>query len=73
MLDSLEDWLYSPEADDADLAALKTKRSQVAYYCKSAAKESAQNEIAPCFRDKSSTAQTDVSHPLDVPPSDILC
>lgn len=29
MLGGLEDWLYSEEADDADLAQLKDKRRQV--------------------------------------------
>lgn len=30
-LGGLEDWLYSEEADDADLAAVKTKRKEARF------------------------------------------
>lgn len=32
MLGGLEDWLYSQEADDADLAELKDKRRQASFF-----------------------------------------
>lgn len=34
MLGELEEWLYSEEADDADLATLKAKRHQARFLSK---------------------------------------